>query len=64
MTEHKNTNKLQNLKIQNVKIRLSDGSPKREGLISDQGGELESKTACHRTAFAQPWLAKFANKRK
>ena len=63
MTEHKNTNKLENLKIQNVKIRLSDGSPKREGLISDQGGELESKTVCHRTAFAQPWMAKFANKR-
>ena len=64
MTEHKNTNKLQNLKIQNVIIHLSDGSPEREELISDQGGELESKTACHRTAFAQPWLDKFANKRK
>ena len=64
MTEHKNTNKLQNHKLQNVKIGLSDGSPEREELISDQGGELESKTACHRTAFAQPWLAKFANKRK
>ena len=31
MTEHKNTNKLQNHKIQNVKIRLSDASPEREG---------------------------------
>ena len=64
MTDNKNTNKLQNHKIQNVKIRLSDGSPEREELISDQGGELESKTACHRTAFAQPWLDKFADKRK
>ena len=64
MTENKNTNKLQNHKIQNVKIRLSDGSPEREELISDQGVELESKTACHRTAFAQPGLDKFANKRK